>query len=205
MGTNISQWRYNWPIINEEGEVDYDTFLPEGADLYTDCLKGLKLKRVGIKAPSGTQVEINGNIFIVNHSGTLTINKKGYLITSLKFLHPYNLTKDTNEIEKFLKDGTEKMDKAITDLLDIINPTVIKIQKDNINLNQNDVQFSFNDQNGVYQTQVLSHPNKYFSAYSKFYSAFAEGYEKFLQGYRGVYKIDEESLELYNILIDVEY
>jgi hypothetical protein len=38
---------------------------------------------LGIKAPPGTRFLINGNMFIINPSGTLTINKPNYQIKTL--------------------------------------------------------------------------------------------------------------------------
>lgn len=116
------------------------------------------------------------------------------------------MTRDDDASKDKMKKGANKMDQALIQLLNTINPTVIKTTTGNINYPE--VKFSFKDEDGNYSTWVTSAPNKYFSAYSEFYSTFSEGYETFLQGYRGIYKAvvgEDKQPDLYNILIDIEY
>jgi hypothetical protein len=86
--------------------------------------------KVGIKAPVGTRVKINDNIFVIGPSGTLHINKEGYIIKSLSFIKDYIVIKDNNATEASIENGMTKIDEAVSNFINQGQITIIKTEND---------------------------------------------------------------------------
>jgi hypothetical protein len=79
---------------------------------------------LGIKAPPGTRFLINGNVFTINPSGMLNINKPGYEIKSLQLLLEKKLVIDDKAQKTLREKGIRNMDEALSTLLNSNLPLI---------------------------------------------------------------------------------
>lgn len=206
MGT-VTQWRYNWYEPNGDLAENYPTNI--GIDLFNGYdFSNDPIIKLSIKAPPGTRTEINGNIFIVGVGGTLTINKPGYEIKTLRFIKDYEISQDVEASTYSLQNGLKKMDKAISALLTATTATVV-VNSSEINvINEIIVQRSDNIKEIITSDAKKDYYN---IAFAQFLDEYIEGYKMFRQGTVGIYKPATDNngqlleKEIYNVLIDIEY
>ena len=191
---DIGQYLYNWYDL----KGNPNTSLPPERTIEDNLVSDPNgWTKVGIKAPVGTRVKINDNIFVIGPSGTLHINKEGYIIKSLSFIKDYIVIKDVDAIDASIKNGMENIDKALSNFINQGQITIIKNENDIV---ETETTYAISNIN---QQQELS------GIYAEFLKNFIEGYNEFSQGVSGVYKVQTENgnpqkQELYNILIDYE-
>lgn len=168
---------------------------------------------MGIKAPPGTRVEINGKIFTVGINGTLNFNKPGYEIRTLKFLQEYDLKKDVKATQNILEQGLQEMDLAIAKLLQSTKATILVDYYDSANNEINTVEVTTPQKaalvapGGIVTNAAL----ELSGAQKVFINEYLQGYYKYSSGLTGVYvqNLDAHGQpikkEIYNVLIDIEY
>ena len=169
MATYIAQYAYNWILgIKDNGELDLKNESPLGKE-YEKVVKdfftnGMEFKdpviKLGIKAPPGTRVAINGNIFIINNSGTLTINKPNYEIKTLKFFKDYKVELDKEATNNKIKNGLKLMDNALTTLLNESKATIsINNNANAVNITPDLMVATTTSVQGENIENVITHPN----------------------------------------------
>lgn len=104
---NIGQIWYN--VAGETGSY------PSGIDIYTDILTQItpnSLTKIGIQAPPGTQLQMNGiKEIMIGRTGIYELDE-GISITSLKFYRPKTYEVNKEETAKNQVRGQEQMDAA---------------------------------------------------------------------------------------------
>lgn len=193
---NIYQYKYNW--INPVTGI-LETSL--SGSIYENILVH-NAKKIGIKAPPGTQVYINEIPFVINKSGVLTVNKEGYIISSLYFKQPVIYTKLEDESNKDIIEGMQNIEIALSDLMNNLKYDIDVVK---VSGADNMIQKINLENNEVWQDNyvMVNQPHLYFSVLKDFYNKFSEGYITYRKGLIGTYT--EEESDLKNIIIDVEY
>ena len=167
---------------------------PNGVNIYNNIIPDDKAAiKLGIKAPPGTQVEINDSIFMVGASGTFTVNKPGYEIKTLRFIKPVIITKNEGQSEEKMKEAIDKMGVAVSNLLTNSKATIAIVDGA-----QGESKAEFDE------TYTILNPSINYAIYSTFLKEFTDAYYKYGEGYRGIYNVDNISGDLQNILIDLE-
>ena len=195
---------------NNGNEIPTTTGFPEGTTIYNNFIENLAVLKLGIKAPPGTAFVINGTgKFIVGPSGVFNINKPGYKITSLYFLRPVSLSKDTEKTEEYLENGIKAMDQAITEFLNNSKATILAAEGININDAKTItvIHPKTNEEiegDLVSIEEIVTNSELYYGIYSEFIKNFTQGYQEYSLGVKGIYKQAEEK-DLQNIIIDVEF
>lgn len=104
---NIGQIWYN--------VADKTDNYPSGIDIYTDILAQItpsSLTKIGIQAPPGTQLQMNGiKEIMIGRTGIYELDE-GISITSLKFYRPKTYEVNKEETAKNQTKGQEQMDAA---------------------------------------------------------------------------------------------
>ena len=192
MGTTI-QYLYKYgndPVTSEGLKNIYSNFLDK------------PVIKLGIKAPPGTMFIINDySKFTVGPSGVFSINKPGYIITSLKFIKPIRAKRNDEETKEQINDAIEEMDVALTNFLTNSQATISLLEENGVNR----VQINTEENEGIdtdsIETIIMNHLVKY-GVYAQFMREFSEGYKKYGSAIKGVYTTEEGDLR--NIVIDIE-
>lgn len=207
----IHQYVYRLYEKNNEGKIILTTTgFSEGKTIYNNFIENLTVFKLGIKAPPGTAFVINGTgKFIVGPSGVFSINKPGYKITSLQFLRPISLEKDTDKTEEYLENGIKAMDQAVTNFLNNSKATILAAEGTNINDTKTItvIHPKTNEEiegDLVSIEEIITNSELYYGIYSDFIKNFTQGYQEYSLGVKGIYKQAEEK-DLQNIIIDIEY
>lgn len=212
----ISQYLYNWinPITGQpvpNTEFDGKT-LVDGFDFTKN-----PIVKLGIKAPPGTRFLINGNVFTINPSGMLNINKPGYEITSLKLLLEKKLEIDEEAQKKLREKGICNMDEALSTLLNSNLPLInLSVETDasavnvtpKITITTNQEDLGLKTING--NLTIVSPSNIAIGTISNFIRDFTQGYNEFIQSVEGIYKVALDTNnnpiteEVSNVIVDFE-
>lgn len=104
---NIGQIWYR--VADSEGSY------PSGINIYTDILTQItpnSLTKIGIQAPPGTQLQMNGiKEIMIGRTGIYELDE-GISITSLKFYRPKTYVVNNSKTAENQKKGQEQMDAA---------------------------------------------------------------------------------------------
>lgn len=150
------------------------------------------VSQVGIQAPPGTIVQLNGKEIMIGRTGMYELDA-GILLTSIVFPQPSNyvkLTDETNELLRVNGANISEIEASRKAQIEALGPAPTLPQ---------------NPTEGEIETYIA-----YYNNYNSIQSSYQKLYDKYLAGYNqgiaGVYILDEQNPgDLYNVVIDFIY
>lgn len=198
---NLQDFRSNGGLISTSG-VDFSkTVTSESSgyettrlNIFTKELVALfgatSFSKLGIQAPPGTKVVLNGNkTIMIGRTGVYELDED-IKITALQFQRPYKYVVNTTLTEQALQSGMSQLDEAKTFLLDSI-----------ANLD------------ATHPTKNQDYWDKYVEIQDEYTEKYTIAINLYTQGINGIYQLpnpdninDEANYaEVYNVIVDFIY